>query len=141
TTCGGRSSRNFSAASARWSVALSSRWAVTSASLPSTARQQRATEYVCDPLQIRTRAPHPLIDDPPSLERRPPSRAQCGTRRRGFHPCCTRAGPRCDSYDVTNYLAINPQFGTMADFHRLLREAHARGIKVLIDMVLNHTSD
>ena len=44
-------------------------------------------------------------------------------------------------YDVINYFAVNPQFGTMADFHRLLREAHARGIKVLIDMVLNHTSD
>jgi glycosidase len=44
-------------------------------------------------------------------------------------------------YDVTNYFAINPQFGTMADFHNLLRQAHARGMKVLIDMVLNHTSD
>lgn len=44
-------------------------------------------------------------------------------------------------YDVSNYFAVNPQFGTMAAFHRLLREAHARGIKVLIDMVLNHTSD
>jgi alpha-amylase len=44
-------------------------------------------------------------------------------------------------YDVTNFFGVNPQLGTMADFHRLLREAHARGIKVLIDMVLNHTSD
>ncbi len=44
-------------------------------------------------------------------------------------------------YDITNYFAVNPQFGTMKDFRRLLREAHARKIKVLIDMVLNHTSD
>ena len=49
--------------------------------------------------------------------------------------------PSYHGYDVTNYFAINPQFGTMSDFKRLLREAHARGIRVLIDMVLNHTSD
>jgi glycosidase len=49
--------------------------------------------------------------------------------------------PSYHGYDIINYFAINPQFGTLADFQRLLREAHARGIRVLIDMVLNHTSD
>ncbi len=44
-------------------------------------------------------------------------------------------------YDITDYLAINPQFGTMADFKHLLHAAHKRGIKVLMDLVINHTSN
>lgn len=43
-------------------------------------------------------------------------------------------------YAVTDYYSVNPQHGSMADFKRLLAEAHRRGIRVLIDMVLNHTS-
>jgi alpha-glucosidase len=50
--------------------------------------------------------------------------------------------PQVDfGYDISNYEAIDPQYGTMADFDRLLREAEKRGIKVINDMVLNHTSD
>jgi alpha-glucosidase len=44
-------------------------------------------------------------------------------------------------YDVSDYEGIHPDYGTQADFDRLLREAHARGLKVLTDEVLAHTSD
>lgn len=48
--------------------------------------------------------------------------------------------PSYHGYDVTNYEDINPQYGSMAGFKQLLDEAHKRGIKVIIDLVLNHTS-
>jgi len=44
-------------------------------------------------------------------------------------------------YDVADYRSIHPAFGTMEDFDRLTEECHSRGIKVMMDMVLNHTSD
>jgi alpha-glucosidase len=44
-------------------------------------------------------------------------------------------------YDVADHATIDPLFGAMADFDGLIAEAHARGIRVVLDLVLNHTSD
>ena len=44
-------------------------------------------------------------------------------------------------YDVDDYYAIDPTFGTMEDYEALLKECHERGIRVYMDLVLNHTSE
>ena len=44
-------------------------------------------------------------------------------------------------YDISDYTAVDPRFGSMASFDRLLQEAHERGLRLIIDLVPNHTSD
>jgi maltose alpha-D-glucosyltransferase/alpha-amylase len=48
---------------------------------------------------------------------------------------------RDDGYDIANYTAINPSYGTLADFKVFLKEAHRRGLRVVTELVINHTSD
>src|SRR5919198_1123642 len=48
--------------------------------------------------------------------------------------------PSYHGYDVINYYAVNSDYGTMNDFKHLLGEAHKRGMHIIIDLVLNHTS-
>ena len=46
-----------------------------------------------------------------------------------------------DGYDIADYTAVHPAYGTLADFRVFLREAHRRGLRVITELVLNHTSD
>ncbi|ANS74144.1 glucohydrolase [Paenibacillus yonginensis] len=56
--------------------------------------------------------------------------------------CPIYKSPNHDNgYDISDYCDIMKEFGTMEDFDRMLREIHARGMKLMMDLVLNHTSD
>src|SRR5688572_27882648 len=48
---------------------------------------------------------------------------------------------RDDGYDISDYTSIHPSYGTLDDFKAFLEQAHARGLRVVIELVLNHTSD
>src|SRR3984893_4182508 len=46
-----------------------------------------------------------------------------------------------DGYDISDYRAVHPEYGSIADFKRFIAAAHARGIRVITELVINHTSD
>ena len=54
-----------------------------------------------------------------------------------FYPSPLRDG----GYDIADYTGINPDYGTMRDFRRFIKEAHNRGLRVITEVVINHTSD
>ncbi|MGH7085402.1 MAG: alpha-amylase family glycosyl hydrolase, partial [Acetobacteraceae bacterium] len=48
---------------------------------------------------------------------------------------------RDDGYDIADYRAVHPEYGTVADLRHCIEAAHARGIRVITELVINHTSD
>ncbi|MCB2213198.1 maltose alpha-D-glucosyltransferase [bacterium] len=48
---------------------------------------------------------------------------------------------RDDGYDIADYYSVHPQYNTLREFKHFLREAHKRGLRVIIELVINHTSD
>ena len=80
------------------------------------------------------------IGDLPGVLRKLPVLKELGVDCIWFTPIY--ASPQVDNgYDVSDYRAIDPAYGTMEDFRMVLERAHALGIRVVMDQVLNHTSD
>lgn len=80
------------------------------------------------------------MGDLPGIVARLPYLACLGVDAVWLSPFCR--SPQADAgYDVADYRAVDPLFGTLEDFDRLLRQAHAAGLRVIVDLVPNHTSD
>ena len=80
------------------------------------------------------------MGDLPGVLSRLESLQELGIDAIWFSPFFT--SPQKDAgYDVSNYTDIDPRFGTLADFDALLAKAHAHGIRIIIDLVPNHSSD
>jgi alpha-glucosidase len=80
------------------------------------------------------------IGDLPGVTRRLPYIASLGVDAVWLSPFFK--SPQADmGYDVSDYCAVDPMFGTLADFDALVAEAHRLGLKVMIDQVLSHTAD
>lgn len=79
------------------------------------------------------------LNDARVSEKKPTSAKSLGVTGIWLMPM--HPSPSYHGYDVTDYRGINPQYGTMDDFKELVKACHERGIKVVIDLVLNHSSD
>jgi len=80
------------------------------------------------------------VGDLPGLIRRLEYLRDLGVDALWLTPCYP-SGQVDFGYDVTDYRAIDPALGTLADFDRLVAEGRRRGIRIVLDLVLNHTSD
>jgi len=80
------------------------------------------------------------IGDLPGITSRLPYLARLGVDAIWLSPFY-RSPQRDAGYDVSDYRDVDPLFGTLADFDRMLGDAHALGLRVIVDLVPNHTSD
>jgi len=80
------------------------------------------------------------VGDLPGISTRLPYLARLGVDAVWLSPFYR--SPQADAgYDVADYRAVDPLFGTLSDFDHLLQQAHALGMRVIVDLVPNHTSD
>lgn len=80
------------------------------------------------------------LGDLPGILSRLPYLEELGIDGIWLSPVC--ASPQADNgYDISDYCAIDPMFGTMEDMENLIREAKKRGISIIMDLVLNHSSE
>ena len=80
------------------------------------------------------------VGDIPGITRRLPYIAELGADVIWLSPIY--ASPNDDNgYDISDYRAIMPEFGTMKDFDEMLSRAHELGLKIVMDLVVNHSSD
>lgn len=80
------------------------------------------------------------VGDIPGILRRLDYLQWLGVTVLWLNPCYPSPGVD-NGYDIADYCAIDPQFGQMEDFERLLAETHRRGMRLVMDLVVNHTSD
>lgn len=80
------------------------------------------------------------IGDLPGIQSRLPYLKKLGVDVIWLNPIY-QSPNKDNGYDIADYEAINPIYGTMDDFDNLLEATHKNGIKLLMDLVVNHTSD
>ena len=77
----------------------------------------------------------------PNLSEILPRHHRQRNRRYSRHYQAMYVSPQIDNgYDIADYRNIDPSYGTMADFEQLVVEAHKRNIRIVMDMVFNHSS-